>query len=165
MSGTVDLTTSGSFGAIGDAIFTTDTTHSAGTGGFNTFVQLQHKGTEQGYNTNASAQFDEKNSHVHNHALLLADVPIFFGDGSNGTIEGVAYREFKLDINEASRFLSLDTLQIWQEDAGNLTNFNSDGSGFGGDGHLVYDMDAGGDAWVALNGGLSSGSGGGECVC
>ena len=162
MSGTVDLTTSGSFGAIGDAIFTTDTTHSAGTGGFNTFVQLQHKGTEQGYNTDASPQFDEKNSHVHNHALLLADVPIFFGDGSNGTIEGVAYREFKLDINEASRFLSLDKLQIWQEDAGNLTNFNSDGSGFGGAGNLVYDMDAGGDAWVALNGGLSSGSGGGD---
>src|SRR4029453_5671087 len=155
MSGTVDPPTSGSFGAIGDAIFTTDTTHSAGTGGFNTFVQLQHQGTEQGYNTDASPQFDEKNSHVHNHALLLADVPIFLGDASNGTMEGVAYREFKLDIDEASRFLSLDELQIWQEDAGDLTNFNSNGSGFGGGGHLVYNMYAGGEPWVRRNGGRS----------
>jgi uncharacterized repeat protein (TIGR01451 family) len=164
MSGTVDLTTSGSFGEVGDAIFTTDTTHSAGTGGFNTFVELQQNGTEQGYNTDASAQFDEKNGHIANHALLLADVPIFFGDGSNGTVEGVAYREFKLDINEAGGLLSLDDLQIWQEEAGNLTNFSADGTGFAGahTNNLVYDLDAGGDHWIALNSGLSTGSGGAD---
>jgi uncharacterized repeat protein (TIGR01451 family) len=160
---TVDLTTSGQSGTINGAIFTNDATHAAGSGVFNTFLEIQHNGTEQGYNTSGTHQFDEK---AHTHALLLADVPIVFGDGSNGTEEGVAYREFKLDINEAgnSGLLSLDQLQIWQEESGNLGNFNTNGTGFAGahTNHLVYNMDAGGDHWVALNAGLSSGSGGGD---
>jgi uncharacterized repeat protein (TIGR01451 family) len=121
--------------------------------------KIQHTGTEQGYNTDAAPQFDEKSSATHNHSILLADIPIVIGDGSNGTIEGLAYREFLFDATEAlggtNRFLSLDRLQIFQG-SGSLTNYT--GSGFAG-ADLVYDLDAGADRWIALNSGLSSGSG------
>src|SRR5215510_985949 len=95
----VDLTTAGSFGTIDDAVFQTALAQPAGTGVFNAFVQIQHNGIEQGYNTdNSTEQFDEKNAH--HHSLLLANVPIVMGDGTNGTVDGVAYREFLLDLNE-----------------------------------------------------------------
>ena len=157
----VDLTTAGSFGTIDDAVFQTALAQSAGTGGFNTFVQIQHNGIEQGYNSdNSTEQFDEKNAH--HHSLLLANVPIVIGDGTNGTVDGVAYREFLLDLNEpaAQQFLSLDRLQIWQEESGSLGNFTS-GMGFAGahTNYLAYDLDAGADRWIGLNDGLSHGSG------
>src|SRR5262245_7926172 len=157
----VDLTTAGSFGTIDDAVFQTALAQSAGTGVFNTFVQIQHNGTEQGYNSdNSTEQFDEKNAH--HHSLLLANVPIVIGDGTNGTVDGVAYREFLLDLNEpaAQQFLSLDRLQIWQEESGSLGNFTS-GMGFAGahTNYLAYDLDAGADRWIGLNDGLSHGSG------
>ena len=60
----------------------------------------------------------------------------------------------------ANRYISLDALQIWQEEAGDLTNFTP-GAGFAGahTNYLAYDLDAGGDHWIALNDGLSHGSG------
>src|SRR4051794_37991629 len=154
---TVDLTTAGKTGTVNGAVFTNQQAGS-GTGIFDTFVQLQHNGIEQGYNTDAKAQFDEKSSSNFNHSILLADVPLVFGDGSNGTQEGVVYREFLFDANEvngAGGLLSLDKLQIWQEEAGNLTNFTV-GSGFAGahTNYLAYDLDAGCDHWVAINAGL-----------
>src|SRR5262247_4592342 len=158
----VDLTTAGSFGTIDDAVFQTALAQSAGTGGFNTFVQIQHNGIEQGYNSdNSIEQFDEKNAH--HHSLLLANVPIVIGDGTGGTIDGVAYRQFLLDINDPAgikQYLSLDKLQIWQEESGSLGNFAS-GLGFAGahTNYLAYDLDAGADRWIGLNDGLSHGSG------
>src|SRR5689334_7832531 len=159
----IDLTVAGNFGTIGDAVFMTGGVQPAGTGNFNTFVQIQRNGTEQGYNSDAAPQFDEKNSHVNNHSVLLADVPIVVGDGSNGTVEGASYYEFLLDINDAGgnkQFISLDALQIWQEESGSLTNFTP-GSGFAGahTNYLAYNLDSGGNHWIALNDGLSSGSG------
>ena len=159
----IDLTFDDTFGILNGAVFATGLNQPAGTGAFDSFVQLQNGGTEQGYNTDASSQYDEKNSHNHNHSILLADVPIVFGDGTNGTVEGVAYREFLLDLNEpngSNRYISLDALQIWQEEAGDLTNFTP-GAGFAGahTNYLAYDLDAGGDHWIALNDGLSHGSG------
>ena len=130
-------------------------------------MQIQANGTEQGYNTDASAQFNEKPGHT--TSLLLANIPTVVGDGSNGTVEGMVYRQFVLDANEpnggSKNLLSLDSLQIWQEESGNLTNFTP-GSGFAGahTNHLAYNMDAGSDAWVAINSGLSSGSGGADMV-
>src|SRR5215468_6336919 len=163
----VDLTTAGSFGTIDDAVFQTALAQPAGTGVFNTFVQIQHNGTEQGYNSdNSTEQFDEKNAH--HRSLLLANVPIVIGDGTGGTVEGVAYRQFVLDLNEAGaskQFLSLDKLQIWQEESGSLGNFSS-GLGFAGahTNYLAYNLDAGGDHWVGLNDGLSHGSGQSDVV-
>ena len=157
----LDLTLPGTAGSINGAVFMTGE-QLAGTGGFGTFVQIQNNGSEQGYNTDANAQYDEKNSHNHNHSILLADVPIVFGDGTGGTLEGVAYREFLLDLNEgggsSNPFLSLDRLQIWQQEAGNLTNFTP-GSGFAGahTNYLAYDLDAGMNRWIGLKGGGGSG--------
>src|SRR3954471_21511163 len=158
---TLDLTDDGDFGVIGGAVFSTGQTQSAGTGTFNSFVQIQHNGTEQGYNTDAGPQYDEKSSHQHNHSVLLADVPVVVGVGSNGTAEGVVYREFLLDLNEnGGGYISLDALQIWQEESGSLTNFTP-GSGFAGShtNYLAYNLDAGGNHWIALTDSLSHGSG------
>ena len=174
---TVDLTVANSSGIINGASFTNQSGNS-GTGLFNTFVQLQNSGVEQGYNSDAVAQFNERTSHQHNHSILLADVPIFVGDGTGGTIEGVVYREFKFDANEVGgggRLLSLDKLEIWQEESGSLTGFTSAGSaasgvhyaagpGFAGahTDYLAYNLDEGGDHWIAIDAGLSSGSGKGD---
>src|SRR5262249_43973007 len=122
----IDLTTADSFGVVGDAVFEAGFVGLSGTGIFNTFVQIQHNGIEQGYNTSAAVhQFDEQGSAQFNHSLLLANIPIVIGDGTHGTVEGVAYRQFVLDINEATSkgLLSLDKLQIWQEESGSLTGF------------------------------------------
>jgi uncharacterized repeat protein (TIGR01451 family) len=163
-SPSLDLTLAGSFGSIDDLVFETSQAQPAGTGGFNTFEQIQHNGVEQGYNTDGAKQFDTKTSANFNHSILLAQVPIVIGDGTNGTVEGVAYRAFLLDMNEpnggTNSFLSLDKLQIWQEESGSLNGFTS-GAGFSGahTNNLVYDLDAGGDKWIGLNGALSRGSG------
>ena len=160
----LDLTLAGTAGSINGAVFSTGLTQSAGTGTFNAFVQIQRTGFEQGYNTDASAQYDELNSLTHNHSILLADVPIVIGDGANGTVEGLAYREFLLDLSEASGgtnpYISLDALQIWQNEAGNLTNFTA-GAGFAGThtNYLAYDLDAGVNRWIALNADMAHGSG------
>ena len=161
---TLDLTTDDSFGDIGGVVFETGLAQPAGTGTFNTFEQIQHNGFEQGYNTDGTRQFDTRSSAVFNHSLLLSQIPTVVGDGSNGTQDGVVYREFLLDINEpngsTNPYLSLDALQIWQEEAGNLTGFTP-GAGFAGPhtNNLVYNLDAGGDNWIGLNAALSSGSG------
>src|SRR5437763_2440730 len=97
------------------------------------------------------------------HSLLLATVPIVIGGGSNGTVGGIAYRQFILDTNEAggasNPFLSLDKLQIWQEESRSLSNFTA-GSGFAGThtNGLAFDLDAGIDRWIAVKD-LASGSG------
>src|SRR5215203_1391271 len=140
-------------------------------------VDLTVAGTG-GTNNGAAPQFDESTSHKHNHSILLADVPIFIGDGTGGTVEGVVYREFRFDANEVGgvgRLLSLDKLEIWQEESGSLTNFTSAGSaaagvhyasgpGFAGThtDYLAYNLDEGGDHWIAIDSGLSSGSGKGD---
>ncbi|WP_210237072.1 hypothetical protein, partial [Mesorhizobium sp. M4B.F.Ca.ET.169.01.1.1] len=167
---------------VGDAKFQvyqvkTDFGQSSGTGTFDAFVQVQgpnNPPTEQGYNYDRggtygdvlSPQYNENTSAQHNKALLLSDIPIVI-------VDGVAYREFLLDSNEQNgsngEFISLDSLQIYQETSGNLGMGHvpvsentpyTPGSGFGVTGeHLVYNLDASGDVWVALNSSLSSGSG------
>src|SRR3954452_13267461 len=61
----VDLTFDGSSGTINGGVFQTAGVQAAGTGVFNSFVRVQNTGTEQGYNTDAAAQFDEKASFHH----------------------------------------------------------------------------------------------------
>ncbi len=162
-SSTVDLTTSGNFGYVGDAVFAAEQVN-AGTGAFPAFLSMSHSQNESGYNSDfRPVQFNETTNANHNHSLLLANIPIVEGDGTGGTIEGVLYREFLLDTNEGgtgdNRFISLDELQIWQEQSGNLTGFISNVGFTGGVNYLAYDLDAGGDSWIAIDSDLSSGSG------
>jgi uncharacterized repeat protein (TIGR01451 family) len=154
----VDLTFDGATGSINGGVFMTGQFQLV-PDQFFSFLEIRHNGTEQGYNTNGNLQFDERDVQNATHSILLANVPIVIGDGSHGTVEGVAYREFRLNIGEAGnakQYLSLDSLQIWQEESGSLTNFTP-GSGFAGShtNFLAYDLDAGGDHWVGLQEGAN----------
>src|ERR1041385_7896778 len=158
----VDLTFDGASGTINGAVFMTGQFQLA-PDNFSSFLEIRNNGTEQGYNTNGALQFNTLDNQNSTHSILLANVPIVVGDGSHGTEEGVAYREFRLNIAEAGtdkQFLSLDALQIWQEESGSLTSFTP-GSGFAGShtNYLAYNLDAGGDHWVALEENPSNGNG------
>jgi hypothetical protein len=149
----VDLTSLGSTGTVGGAIYDQGSTGS-GTGNYDTFVRVQNNGTESGYNTDGTLEFDTS-AGSHTHSLLFSSLAVV-------NVGGIDYYQFGLDINEpqsgANRFLSLDRLQIFSGTAGNLTGF---GSGFGGPSFatLIYDLDAGGDHYVKLDASNSTGSG------
>lgn len=164
---TVDLTVSGNFGFVSTGLFLTGELQPAGTGNFNSFVQIQNVGVERGYNTDyrpTQAGYHSGNTANHNHSLLLSEIPIVIGGNDPGTTEGVVYREFLLDLNEpvggTKNFLSLDSLQLWQEESGSLTGFTP-GTGFSGahTNYLAYNLDSGGNNWVALTGNNAHGSG------
>jgi hypothetical protein len=160
----VDLTSAGSSGVIGGAIYEQSPMQSTGTGTINTFVQVQAQGnntTQHGYNTTVNNTLDNGNSDNFNHAITLGEVPIV-------TKAGVNYREFFLDVNEADqgpamgRYISLDEVQIFVGGTpnSNVTTFTA--GVLDHDGTLVYRMDDGMDNWVALDFQLNSGSGSGD---
>src|SRR5262245_16879538 len=149
----LDLTTAGSSGTINGAIYTTNTVQPTGTGVIDSFLRLQNTGTEQGYNTSARpVQFDEKTDPNFTRDLLLSSVPVV-------NINGTAYRQFLLDINENNspngRLLSLDQLQLFQSPTGMQNNYPNLGN-------KVYDLDAGKNNTILLDYGLNSGSGSGD---
>src|SRR5215208_3867762 len=155
----VDLTFDGANGTINGGVFMTGL-YELVPDQFSSFLTIEDNGTEQGYNTDGALQQDQTDIQNTTHSILLAEVPIVVGNGSQGTVEGVAYREFRLTLDEggsAKQYLSLDRLQIWQEEAGDLSNFTA-GSGFAGahTNYLAYDLDAGGiDRWIGLQEGLN----------
>src|SRR5687768_9418763 len=71
----LDLTTEGSVATDGQgALFVQDNSGPAGTGFIDSFVRIQRKGTEQGYNTDhRPVQFDEKTDPNFTRAVLLAE--------------------------------------------------------------------------------------------
>ena len=155
---TLDLTLPGTAGSINGAVFMTGL-YQLVPDQFSSFLEIRDNGVEQGYNTDGTLQQDQRDVHNSTHSILLAEVPIVIGDGSQGTVEGVAYREFRLNLGEAGnakQYLSLDALQIWQEEAGNLTNFTA-GLGFAGThtNYLAYNLDAGANRWIALKEGAN----------
>lgn len=152
----LDLTAPGSSGYLAGGFFEQGDTQPAGTGVFNTFVQIQAHGSkqtiEQGYNTDyRPAQFDEKNDAPHNHSLLLASVPLV-------NVGGVEYRQFLLDINEpkgqTANYLSLDNLQVFQAAAGNLHDYPT----FDGEANKIFDLSTS-ETFIKLDAALSHGSG------
>jgi len=146
----LDLT-SGGTGGFNGAIFTTNMVQPTGTGVIDSFLRLQNNGTEQGYNTSARpVQFDQKTDPNFTRDLLLSSVPVV-------NINGTAYRQFLLDINEThglpGALLSLDKLQLFQSPTGMQNNYPNLGT-------KVYDMGAGNA--VLLNYDLNHGSGSGD---
>ncbi|HLW68065.1 MAG TPA: carboxypeptidase-like regulatory domain-containing protein [Gemmataceae bacterium] len=155
-SATVDLSTAGASGTIGGAVFQQGDTQPAGSGVIQSFVRIHALGgatAEQGYNTDARPlQFNENKSPTFTRSIQLSDIPLV-------SVNGVNYREFLLDINQKSSqpLVSLDQLQIFEGDSGNLTGYS--GGQLAGISAL-YDMNAGGGSnWVELNARLSHGSG------
>jgi hypothetical protein len=154
---TLDLSTAGSSGYIGDAYFEVVQDQGTGSGTLHSFVRIQtNKDIEQGYNTDwRPLEFDENNSGTFTRSLDLSLVPIV----NVGTTQ---YREFVLDLNEDSgqpgnELISLDELQIFLGDSPDLHNYASGGLGI-----PIFDLDAGTDNWVLMNADLNSGSGSGD---
>lgn len=169
---------------INGGIFTSDTTKDVvGTGVLQPFVRIQQNGNggckapciESGYNTDGTAQFETKDAGGSNwdHSLKLSNV-------GTTTINGIVYRNFILDINEANtsmdRFLSLDKFKIYLGSVGSLDNYTEtppDGTGPADslkskDGTIVatkiFDIDfsaagANTDSSLGLNYNLNEGSG------
>ncbi|MBN2182533.1 MAG: hypothetical protein JW715_11525 [Sedimentisphaerales bacterium] len=135
---------------------------STGTGNIQPFLRIQKNGIEQGYNTDYRAAKKDDNEYPEmidpwTQSLLLSNVPTV-------DIEGTLYREFLLDLNQNNsaegRYISLDALEIYQADAGNLTGHSTSGLGT-----LVYELGLDDDEeanWIILDATLNSGSGGGD---
>lgn len=155
-----DLTAGGSC-TINGAIFSTVELQPTGTGVIDSFVRVQKKNTEQGYNTDhRPVQFDEKKDPNFTRDLLLTEV-------GTTVIDGVAYATFYLDINEPAsqnkELLTLDQLEVFSHSTGNLTGYSgvpNTPSGQLPGATKVYDLDATGDWAVQLSYNLFSGGSG-----
>jgi hypothetical protein len=136
-----------------------------GTGFIHSFVRVQGAssggGFEQGYNTTARPlQFDENKSPQFTRGLTLGQVPVV-------VVNGVAYREFLLDINQksSSSKLSLDEVRVFLGNRSDLTGYDATAKTLtGSNGPAVFDLDAGGDVSLLLDARLNSGSGAGDMV-
>jgi hypothetical protein len=134
-----------------------------GTGVIQSFVRVQSAASggksEQGYNTEARPlQFDENKSPSFTRSLRAEDVPTV-------EINGASYREFLLDINQkssASR-LSVDEVRIYFGSQPNLTGYDSTAKTLAGL-TASFDLDAGEDSSIVLDGRLNSGSGSGDML-
>ncbi|PAY05921.1 hypothetical protein CK489_23540 [Bradyrhizobium sp. UFLA03-84] len=173
----LDLTTAGAQGTVGGAIFQEVTGTGTGSGSVTAFLRVNgapndtdgSATTEEGFNTDfrtpPKAPLDDIDSLTFTHSLTLNLVPIV-------TVGGVQYREFRLDLGEAGNgsndqaYLSLDSLQVYVGGASLATVSTMDrplqqdgtaSSGVAG-GTLVYDLDGGGDTWLALKD-LNAGNG------
>jgi hypothetical protein len=168
----IDLTTAGSTGTIGNALFEQFAWPPAGQGAINPFLKINsNQPVEQGYNTDYTpVQFDEVASFT--HSLQLGSVPIVIAGG------GVPYYEFLLDINQSSKspnnLLSLDDLRFYVVSPSAMmpnklhnyiatTKTLQDGAGVTYS--PVYDLNpASNGNYVKLDATLSSGSGTGDMV-
>ena len=142
---------------------------STGTGVIDSFVRIQQTGNESGYNTDISTFGTPLNTMGGGFTtpLLLADVPIVM-------IDGVAYREFLLDINQTlpGALLSLNQIQIFQSAAplGNETvsATTTPVISFAGATEVfrmntgAYTGTGGGGTTIQLNYALNAGSGSGD---
>lgn len=143
----LNLASQGASGAIAGALFQQGDPYSGDAGKLNPFLRLQNKWcqqTEQGYNTDShNLQFNEVDRFT--SALKLGDV-------RRVVVDGVAYREFVLDVNESRcRWpISLDQLRLYVGERGDLRGYNGRTQLLSGL-HAVYDMDAQGDRWVKLD--------------
>lgn len=103
-----------------------------------------------GYNTEGAIEFGTGNRHdaINRSTLGLVE------------IGGTLYREFAFDMNEPGNqnsLLSLDTVEIYISNVGNLTGYD-----FAGAATLIYDMDFGEDSWIKLDAALQGGPGSGS---
>ncbi|MEA5511738.1 PEP-CTERM sorting domain-containing protein [Crocosphaera sp. UHCC 0190] len=148
---TLNVTTAGSSGTLGDAYFQQVSDGvPAGTGAIDSFLRIQNNGTEKGYNTDyRPVQFDEKTDGNFTRSLLLGDVPTF-------EVGGVTYRQFILDLNEpnggSQPGITLSKLQIFLGNAGDLNNYPT----FDGDVTKIFDLGSGNSVSMTD---LNSGSG------
>jgi len=156
----IDMTIADNSVSYNDAIFIQGPidVNSAGTGVLGPFLHTGAGGGNppitKGYNTvDASAEFDTDTGGNWTHPILLSGVP-------EVEINGVFYREFKLDINKAvggNAYMAMNELKLFLTDDPAITGYDYDGgTEFGADATKVWDL---GDAVVLMNYALESGSG------
>jgi hypothetical protein len=145
--------------------------HPTGTGVVQSFLRVQQKGTEQGFNTDArpmacdGVTCDDKTDPNFTRNLLTSSVPVV-------TINGHTYRQFFLDINEPAsqgntqNYLTLDQVEVYVSNNASLTTHSSASGGSLTGATKVYDMDSGNtDNFVNLDYVLvGGGSGYGDMV-
>ena len=150
--GKTDHTTVPVVSANGALLFAGSDVGATGTGLIQSFLRLQANGSEQGFNTDyRPAPLDDKAGDF-THSITLGDIPTV-------EIDGVTYREFRLDLNEKDSKLndniSLTSLKLFSADAGNLSTLSS--------AQLLYNLDSAGDVSLPLTE-WSTGSGHGDYV-
>src|SRR5690242_916873 len=154
-----------------NAIFSnTNLVSKVGTGIVQSFLTIQGSPTEQGYNTDGTPLPLNDQRPAFTNAVALSQLALVHADGTpfHTGDSGPAYRMFLLDLNESTNKskISLDALQVWQANSGTLTDFDppsaqgGSGTGLTADGgHLVYNLDAGGDKTILLDASFTAGSG------
>lgn len=153
----IDLSTGGS-GTANGAIYAWTDYQATGSGVMDSFLRIQDRGTEQGYNHSLghNVPWDTKPG-IHTHDIRIEDLVV-------KTITGVDYYEFLLDINESSghdhELISLDNIQIYTR----RTPIGSPDESFSHLGNLRYNNDVGanGDTTIVMDYTLNSGSGSGD---
>jgi hypothetical protein len=137
---------------INGGIFAAVELQPTGTGVINSFLRVQEKGSEQGYNTGyRPVQFDEKTDPNFTRDLNISDV-------GTTTIGGIDYATFYLDINEPSagdkEFITLDQLELFTTDQTMRTGYTGTANTASGDlpgTTKIYDLDFGADNYVQLS--------------
>jgi hypothetical protein len=114
-------------GSINGALFFATDQQPAGTGFIDSFLRVQNKGFEQGYNTDGGFPFDDKHPHNFQHSIPLAGLAQF-------NFNGIDYYKFMLDSNQngpSQHQFSLDRLQLYtsNDPAQTITTFSTDSNG------------------------------------
>jgi hypothetical protein len=146
----VDLTTAGASGVANGAIFQ-QFDAPARANGVNTFLQVDGRGVEQGYNTDGREQRFGGGNEFSGKSIKLSQVPLVTG------ADGSQYRAFNIDVREpgSSSLVSLDELRIYTDSSRKLTGYDASNQTLGGKA-AVYDMDGAGDTVVRFNADLNS---------
>jgi len=131
------LTTTSSSEMVNGGIFMPfDPETATGTGNFDSFLRIQGKNTETGYNTDGTVEFQTKSGKWTHSVLVDSLTP------PRVQVDGSWYREILVDLNQAPgyRYLSLDQLVVSLEASANLTGYPSvNYQNFGGP--VLYSMD------------------------
>lgn len=89
---------------------------SAGTGNFDSFLRIQADGTERGYNTNGTVEFDTKTG-AWTHAITLSEIPYGTATVNEGAPNEMTFSgfEFMIDINETKpkSIMNVDEYKFW----------------------------------------------------
>ena len=151
----IDIRADSSSTTIGGAIFKKLPPSGSGTGQYNTFLAISdNDGNERGFNSDDTNPLNATNNNIDvakTHTVLLGTIPVKI-------IDGVAYYEFHVDLNESNNVpnaqISLDTFQLYTSSNGGIEDLNVLKTQ-----NLAYDMDAGGDVTLLMSDASSSGSG------
>ena len=127
-----DLYTSNSSCTFNAGVYNVVGPHPTGTGVIDSFLRVQQKGAEEGFNTGARPMLcdgrtcDDKTDPNYTRNLLSSSVPIV-------NISGTDYRAFFLDINEPSAtpkdYITLDQVEIYVSNTASLTTHTSGAPG------------------------------------